>query len=322
MKTVFLGSGQFGIDSLNALLGSSHSPLLVIAQPPRPAGRARKTRPTPAACWAKENSVACIEPENVNKPEIVEKIAQLEPDVIVVAAFGQKIGNEIIALPPKGTINIHASLLPKYRGAAPINWAIINGEHETGISIITVVEKMDAGEVLAQAQTSIGPFDTAGRLHDRLAALASPLLLETLDEIAAGTATYTPQDHSGATVAPKLKKSDGLLDFGEPARALQRRIRGLWPWPGASAEYVSNTTGKSQRVAIAMAEVVESSNPAHVPSGTLDGNLNVICGKDALKITKIKPAGGTVMDFEAFVNGRATQPGDAFAGIVDRTKND
>jgi methionyl-tRNA formyltransferase len=312
MRIVYLGSGEFGLPCLNALAQSSHSLDFVVTQPPRQAGRGRKPTPTPVADWAKTHSVPFIETENVNAPEMLRKIAGYKPDLIVVAAFGQKIGNELIKLPPKGTINVHASLLPKYRGAAPINWAIIGGETETGICIITVAEKMDAGEILGRVATNIAPDETADRLHDRLACMAAPLLLETLGKIANGTAIYTKQDHSKATLAPKLKKSDGFLDFAEPADVLQRKIRGFWPWPGASAIYVSQKTGKSLRAALAMAQVVKASNPAHLSPGTLDENLNVICGEDALKIIRIKPDGSGLMDFKDFINGRQTRPSDRF----------
>jgi methionyl-tRNA formyltransferase len=315
MRIAYLGSGEFGIQCLNALVQSSHSLDFIVTQPPRQAGRGRKPTPTPVADWAKAHSVPFIETGNVNAPEMPQKIASYKPDLIVVVAFGQKIGNELIKLPPKGTINVHASLLPKYRGAAPINWAIINGETETGICIITVAEKMDAGEILGRVATDIAPDETAGELHDRLAKLAAPLLLEMLDKIANGTVTYTKQDHSKATLAPKLKKSDGFLDFAEPAGILQRKIRGLWPWPGASATYVSQKTGRSLRATFAMAEVVKTSNPAHLPPGTLDENLNVICAEDALNIVKIRPDGSAIMDFKDFVNGRQTRPGDRFTEI-------
>jgi len=147
MNIVYLGSGEFGIECLNALADSSHSLAFIVTQPPHPAGRGRKPRPTPVARWADTNSIPFIETDNINTPQIIDKIAALQPDLIIVIAFGQKIGSKIINLPPKGTINVHASLLPKYRGAAPINWAIINGETETGISIITLAEEMDAGTI-------------------------------------------------------------------------------------------------------------------------------------------------------------------------------
>jgi len=242
-------------------------------------------------------------------------VAHYGPDLIVVIAFGRKIGNELINLPPKGAINVHASLLPKYRGAAPINRAIINGEKQTGISIITLAEKMDAGSILSYEKTDILENETAGELHDRLAQMAAPLLLKTIDKIADGSIVYTEQDHAKATLAPKLKKSDGFLDFNDSASSLRRKILGLWPWPGASATYTSNKTNKSIRTTIAMAEVVQTSNPTGLPPGTLDENLNIICGEDALKIIKIKPNDSRLMDFKDFVNGRQTRPGDSFMKI-------
>ncbi len=319
MNIVYLGSGEFGVECLNALERSNHSLQFIVTQSPHPAGRGRKPSPTPAARWATTHSIPFVETDNVNTPQMIEKIADYKPDLIVVIAFGQKIGNELINLPSKGAINAHASLLPKYRGAAPINWAIINGETKTGISIITLAEKMDAGSILAQSQTDIRPDETAGQLHDRLAQMSAPLLLKTIEQIADGSIIYTGQDHSEATVAPKLKKSDGFIDFNESANALARKIRGFWPWPGASATYLSKKTNKSIRVTIAMAEVrAVREPPLHAPTlppGILDENLNVICGTCALKIKKIKPAGSPLMDFKDFVNGRQTQPGDLFMKI-------
>jgi len=315
MKIVFLGSGEFGIRCLDSLILSNHNLRFIVTQPPHLAGRGRKPSPTPVARWTDDHSIAFVETDNVNTPQSIARIAEYEPDLILVIAFGQKVGNELIDMPPKGAINVHASLLPKLRGAAPINWAIINGEVQTGISIITLVDKMDAGKVLAQSRTKIAPDETAGDLHDRLAEMAAPLLLKTLDQIEAGTASYTEQDHSKATLASKLKKSDGFLDFKEPAELLERKIRGFWPWPGASATYVSKGTNKSTRVTIAAAEVVDASNPAGLAVGELDGDLNLICGVGALRITKIKPAASGLMDFADFVNGRRTQPGDMFVKI-------
>jgi methionyl-tRNA formyltransferase len=322
MRIVYLGSGEFGIECLNALAQSSHSLDFIITQPPRQAGRGRKPTPTSVAVWAQAHSISFIETDDVNTPQMLQKIAGHKPDLIVVVAFGQKIGNELIKLPlcflakaRTGAINVHASLLPKYRGAAPINWAIINGETETGISIITLAEKMDAGLILGLAKTEILADEAAGQLHDRLACMAAPLLLETLDKIADGTVIYTKQDDSAATLAPKLKKSDGFLDFNNSADVLQRKILGLWPWPGAAAIYVSQKTTKSLRVTIAMACVVKTSNATHLQPGTLDENLNVVCGENALKITKIKPDGSSLMEFKDFVNGRQTRPGDRLVEI-------
>ena len=315
MKIVYLGSGEFGIECLNALAGSAHELVFIVTQPPQPAGRGRKECPTPVSRWANTHLIPFIETGNVNTPEFIEQISNCKPDLIIVIAFGQKVGAELIDLPPKGAINVHASLLPKYRGAAPINWAIINGEAKTGNSIITLADKMDAGQILAQNETEIAPDDTAGFLHDRLGQLAARLLFETVDKITGGTAVYSEQDHSRATCAHKLRKADGFLDFAEPAKILASRIRGFWPWPGASANYISKKTNKTSRVTIAMAEVVISSNPAGLPAGTLDENLNIICGENTLKVTRIKPGGSALMDFKCFTNGRQTQPGDMFTKI-------
>jgi len=314
MRLVYIGSGDFGIDSLDALAETENSLELVVTGVSRPAGRGRKPRPTAAASWARRHSIGFLEVKDVNAAAIVGKIAACRPDLIVVIAFGQKISNELINLPPKGMINVHASLLPKYRGAAPVNWPIINGDRRTGVTIITLAEKMDTGSMVGQVETEIGAEETAGELHDRLATMAAPLLVETIRKIADGSAVYTGQDHSQATLAKKLKKSDGFLDFDDSAESLARKIRGFWPWPGASAIYVS-TFGKCCRVTIALAEAVDRRGPSAKAPGTLDENLNIICGTGVLKIKKIKPAGGALMEFRDFVNGRQSQPGDLFMKI-------
>ncbi len=315
MRIGYIGSGEFGITCLEAVVASSHELALVVTQPARRAGRGRKPASTPVARWAAGHCAPLIEAGNINAPEIAAKVGQFKPDLLLVIAFGQKISQTLLDIPPKGAINVHASLLPKYRGAAPINWAIINGEKETGISIITVAEKMDAGDILAQVKTEIGFDESAGRLHDRLAQLAAPLLMETLDKIADDKAVRACQDESKATRAPKLQKPDGYIDFSESAELLYRKILGLWPWPGASASYVSQKTNKPERVTFARADILRMPNPGELPAGTIDEDLNVICGQDKLQIMQIKPEGSRLMSFADFVNGRHTQPGDMFTKI-------
>jgi methionyl-tRNA formyltransferase len=315
MNIVYIGSGEFGLDSLQALAASDHKLALVVSQAPHKAGRGQMLRPTAVAAWARSNSINCLETENINEQKVADKIAEANPDLIVVIAFGQKISNQLIDLPPKGMINVHSSLLPRYRGAAPINWAIINGDQKTGISIITVVEKMDAGNILGQAELQIKENETAGQLHNRLAKLAPNLLLDTIEKIEKGTAEYTPQDDSKATKAPKLKKEDGCIDFDQIAETVKRKILGLWPWPGASAIYVSAKSTKQTRITIAMAHCIETENREQLKAGTFDDKLNVICAKNSLRITKIKPAGSKIMDFKDFVNGHRTKPGDMLIKI-------
>ncbi len=317
MNIVYLGSGQFGLPCLDAIIQSSHKISLVITQPAQPAGRGRKEKPTPVAEWAAQNNITAIEAPDVNLPEIIDKIKSCKPDLLVVIAFGQKISKEVTDIALKGAINVHASLLPEYRGAAPINWAIINGDSETGISIITVAERMDAGDILAQCRTEIDGEESAGELHDRLAKLAAPLLVTTIDRIAAGTAKYAKQDDSKATRAPKLQKADGFLDFAEPAESLHSKILGLWPWPGVSAIYKSQKSDRAERVIFVKADILRMDNPPNLPPGTIDENLNVVCGKDRLQIMQLKPENSRLMRFADFVNGRRVSPGDRFVKITD-----
>lgn len=317
MRIVYIGSGEFGIASLKALLGSRHRLKCLVTRSAKPAGRGQRARPTPVALWALEYSIPHVETADINAPQLVAQIAEYKPELIVVIAFGRMIGREVVELAPHGAINVHASLLPKYRGAAPINWAIVNGERRTGISIITVAEKMDAGDILSQLTTEIEPQETAGRLHDRLAELAAPLLIETIDKIEAGKADYSPQDDSKVTFAPKLKKSDGFVNFSEPADLLRRKILGFWSWPGAAARYVSKKTARTEEVTFASAVLVATANPGHLKPGTIDENLNVVCGKGRLQIMQIKPQGSRLMSFADFVNGRATSPGDRFESLGD-----
>jgi methionyl-tRNA formyltransferase len=315
MRILFFGSGAFGIPSLQAINDSGNELIRIFTQPAHPAGRGRTLKPTAVALWAQQNNIPCTETDEINSPEMIQKIASCSADLLVVIAFGQKISPDVINLFEKGAINVHASLLPKYRGAAPINWALINNEPRTGVSIITLADRMDAGLILDQSQITINPDDDAQILHDKLALSASPILLDTISKIAASKAAYTQQDESQVTYAHKLKKSDGFIDWSQPAEAIKNKIKGVWPWPGAQTDYVSAKTSKCVRVTIAKADVVKNPDTANTTFGLFDESLNVICGSDALKILRIKPAGSPLMDFRDFVNGRKTVPGDLLLNI-------
>jgi methionyl-tRNA formyltransferase len=316
MKIIYCGCGRFGIESLNALKASNHQLLHIITHPEKQAGRGRKLRANDVEQWAQQNDVPFTAMEDMNGSEGVQLIKKLSPDLLVVIAFGQKISPEIINIPSKGAINIHGSLLPQYRGAAPINWAIINGETETGVSIITLAEKMDAGEVLAQAKLKIAPDDTADTVHNALSRLAAPLLLETIDKIASAAVVYAKQDGSKATKAPKLKKSDGVIDFASSAQQIHNKVRGLFPWPGVVACFVSAQSGKKYPVTIARTQVV-SPTGRNEKIGVVDEDLNVLCGIGSLKILELKPHAGKLMDFKSFLNGRGSGQGDFFVPFED-----
>jgi methionyl-tRNA formyltransferase len=315
MRIVYCGSGEFGVPSLDALTTASREIAHIFTQPAHPAGRGRHERPTPVATWAMEHRIPYSEVADINNPEIIEQVRRLRPDLLVVIAFGQKLCNELIGIPAYGAVNVHASLLPKYRGAAPINWAIIEGQAKTGVSIITLASTMDGGEILGQKTTAIGIDETAGELHDRLAKLAVPVLTKVMEELKAGTAVRRAQNVARVSRAPKLKKADGYIDWQQSADKLRNKIRGLWPWPGAQSVYVSRRTGKCARVAIAKAELAEPSGDHTLVPGLIDENLNVVCGDGALRIVQLKPAGGHLMDFQSFVNGRGTERGDLFMPI-------
>jgi methionyl-tRNA formyltransferase len=315
MRIVYCGSGEFGLPCLDAIAAScSHQIIHIFTQPAHPAGRGKKLRPTPVAAWGEFMQIPVTQCVDINDIGAIEQIRGLEPDLMVVIAFGQKLSQMLIAIPAKGAINVHASLLPKYRGAAPINWAIIEGETETGVSMITLAETMDAGLILAQGSTAIGQLETASELHDRLAKLAAPILLETIDGIEAGNAQYRPQDPTLVSRAPKLKKADAFLDWNESAQNICNKIRGFWAWPEAQSYYVSKKSGKCERVIFALCRAVEKIDTNAAP-GTFDENLHIVCADGAIEILKIKPAGSSLMDFKSFVNGRSCRPGDYFMPI-------
>jgi methionyl-tRNA formyltransferase len=320
MRIVFLGSGHFGLPCLDALQTSRHSIEFIVTQPPNPAGRGRCPSPTPVADWAERHLVPYRATPNINTPEHRDVIRRHRPDLLVVIAFGQKIGADLIQLPPHQAVNVHASALPRWRGAAPINWSIIAGDKVTGVTVITLADKIDAGKMLGVSKVMIEAGETAGELHDRLARIAAPLLLKTLDALEMGQARFTEQTEAEVTFARKLKKQDGYLDFHDSAELLDRKIRGFWPWPGASALSLSHETGKQVRVVFAECAVEPWDNRQDLPVGTLNENLNIVCGQDVLRILRLKPAGSPLMDFTDFINGRHTRPGDMFLPIDPAAK--
>jgi methionyl-tRNA formyltransferase len=316
MRIVVLASGAFAEPTVRWLAHSGHEIGLVITQPARGSGRGRRATPTPVKVLAEELGLPIAEVENVNTPESIARIRELSPRVMLVIAFGQKLGSDLLGAAPGGAINLHASLLPKYRGAAPINWAIARGESQTGCTVFRIVNKMDAGPIFAQDATDIHPEETAGELHDRLADLGvqtvqAALAMFELDENAVGI----PQDESLVSQAPKLKKSDGHINFAHPARDIFNRIRGMTPWPGATANFVS-ASGRREPVTIVRSLIASqtraSIGESALAPGTLDAEMQIVTADGLLEITDIQPASGRIMSWADFVNGRHVRPGDRF----------
>ncbi|MHC5004341.1 MAG: methionyl-tRNA formyltransferase [Planctomycetota bacterium] len=299
MRIVFLGSGAFGLPTLEAL-HAEHEIVLVISQPDRPAGRGRRPAPTPVAAFAADAGLPCERPEDPNAPPAPDLIAAARPDALVVIAYGHKLGPKLLA--DRFAVNLHASLLPAYRGAAPINWAIIRGERETGVSVITLAETMDAGLVLGRRTTAIGPGETAGELHDRLAALGPEVVLEVLAAHAAGTLRGEPQDPAGVTWARRLRKSDGTVHFDQPAAAVRARIHGLTPWPGCRVELAG------QPLRVNRVEVVDEA-PTGLAPGEVGADGLVACRPGAVRLLEVQPAGGRVMPYEQYERGHPMADG-------------
>ncbi|MBN1490402.1 MAG: methionyl-tRNA formyltransferase [Phycisphaerae bacterium] len=317
MRIVYFGSGEFAVPTLRALANTAHDVVAVITQPSRPSGRGRKLTPTPTAEWGAKLELPVIEAQNVNDPELVNRIRGLAARLGVVVAFGQKLGRELITSMRCGCVNVHASLLPKYRGAAPINWAILNGELKTGVTVFRLTDRIDAGEILVQRQTMICEDETAGELHDRLARIGPDAIKAALEMFEQDDEPRGyEQDATEVSVAPKLTKESGLLDFRYPATVLVRQVRAMSPWPGARGLFCSASGSHREEVTFVGVRAVE--RPGEVVNrapGTLTDLYEVVTGQGTLELHVVKPAGGRAMAWQDFVNGRHVQPEDRFETI-------
>ena len=316
MRVAFFGSGVLAVPALARVATSSHELVGVVTQPARPAGRGGKLRQTPIHEYAGANDMDVVECADVNTPEAVEQIAGLTPDVICVVDFGQMIRQAMRAAAPLGAFNVHASLLPLLRGAAPVNWAIIEGHTHTGVTTFDLVDAMDAGGIYVQRWTEIHPHETAAELKDRLAELGAQAACETLDRLAGGDTDPIEQDHSKHTLAPKMTKADGVIDFAASAATVCGRILGTWPWPGGQA-VLRRAEGKDVPVVIARAEGVPAETIGGETPGAFDEDLLVQTNSGRVRILEIKPAGKKLMAFDAFVNGYRIAPGDRFLTADD-----
>ncbi|RJQ52363.1 MAG: methionyl-tRNA formyltransferase [Nitrospiraceae bacterium] len=305
MNIVFFGTPEFAVPPLGTLLNSEHKVLAVITQPDRPGGRGRHVSACPVKVEAGKAGLKIFQPLKVRDAGFIAELKRIAPDAIVVAAYGQILPSAIIRLPELGCINIHASLLPKYRGAAPINWAIINGEKKTGITTMLMDEGMDTGAVLLQEETEIAPDDTAGALSHRLSETGASLLIRTLEGIENGSVRPVPQS-DGATYAPLLKKTDGFIQWGKSASDVSNLIRGMNPWPGAYGFL------EGERVNILKAEPVEGNGEPGIIYRVSKEELAAGTGKGLLSVLEIQPAGKPVMTIRAFLQGRRIKEGMRF----------
>jgi methionyl-tRNA formyltransferase len=321
MRLVFCGTPQFAVPSLKRLLGNSDFDLLaVITQPDRPRGRGHEVSFSPVKQVALASQLPVHQPEKIRSPQVQQLIEKLSPDFIVIIAYGQIIPARLLPIPKYGWINLHASLLPKYRGAAPINWAIVNGETKTGLTTMRIDAGMDTGEILRQHELEIGPAETAPELAARMSEAGAPLMEETLRGLAAGKIIPRQQNHAEATLAPILKKEDGRIDWHRPAQEIYNRMRGLAPWPGAYTTFRNQTC---HLLAEPVSDVAAGGiypdpvgSPTSLAPATLFAQKNalfVFCGgATVLQIQSVKLEGRKQVSASEFAIGARLKPGERF----------
>lgn len=311
MRIVFMGTPDFAVGSLKALCESGkHEILAVVTQPDRPKGRGNKLLQTPVKEYALAQGLTVYQPQKVKTPEFVELLHELQPELIVVAAFGQFLSKEILELPKYGCINVHASLLPKYRGAAPIQYAIIKGEKESGVTIMQMDIGMDTGAMLDKVVVSIAENTTMGELHDALREQGAALLLQVIDKIAAGTAVAEPQDDAQATYATLLDRSMEHIDWSKTAQEVHNLIRGFNPAPST---FTKLPNGKSLKIWGSKMTDKSSAAAAGTVIATGKHSFFVACGEGVLEITEVQPESKKRMPAQVFLNGRGVQEGDLLA---------
>ncbi len=300
MKILFMGTPDFAVPSLDALAAAGHQLVGAFSQPDKPKNRGMKLQPTPVKVCAERLGVPVFQPTKLRDGTALETIRQLDPDLIVVAAYGRILPQEILDYPRLGCINVHSSLLPKYRGAAPIHWAILNGEKETGVTIMHMALALDAGDIIRQRATPIDPDETVEDLHDRLAQLGAELLVETVAQLADGTATRTPQEESQVTLAPMLSRALSPMDWTRPARALHDQVRGLIPWPAAVTELGGV---RCKILATTVLDETTGKAPGSVVAADKTG-LKLACGDGrVLRIDRLQADGGKRLAAADYLRG-------------------
>ena len=305
MKLVFFGTPEFAVLPLQTLLSSNHEILAVVTQPDRQSGRGRHMKPSPVKLEAQKAGIRILQPQSVKDENFISELKSFNPSAIVLVAYGQILPAAIIDLPKRGCINIHASLLPSYRGAAPVNWAIINGEKKTGITIMLMDEGMDTGPVLLQDEIEIRESDTTGTLYLKLSEIGADLLISLLNDLEGGN--VTPYAQTGeVSYAPVLKKTDGLLNWSRSAKDICNFIRGMNPWPGAYS-YI-----EGERIKLLSARPTDDNGPEGVIKKISKDELIVSAGNGAVSILELQPSGKPAMPIRAFLQGRKLKEGRRF----------
>ena len=303
MRVVFMGTPDFAVTALSSIAGAGHEILAVYTQPDKAKGRSGKLQPPPVKVRAEELGIPVFQPEKLRDEDQVAALRALQPEIIVVAAYGQILPESILAIPPLGCINIHASLLPKYRGAAPIERCILEGEEKTGVTTMYMAKGLDTGDMIEQSETKILPTDTGETLTNRLAEMGGQLILSTMEKLSAGTAVRTPQKEEESSYAKMLDKSLGCMDFHKTAAELERAVRALDPWPSA----FTSIDGKN--VKIYGAEVTEETGTPGTIIDVTKKSFTIACGEGALRILRLQPEGKKPMDTAAFLNGKKLEKG-------------
>ena len=304
MRILFMGTPDFAVPSLEALVAAGHEVVGVFSQPDKPKNRGMKLQPTPVKCCAQAHGLAVFQPTKLRDGTALETIVQLAPDLIVVAAYGRILPQEILSYPRLGCINVHSSLLPKYRGSAPVQWAVLNGDAETGVSIMQMDEGLDTGDVLCCEKIAIDPEETSGQLFDRVTAVGARVLCEVVPAIAAGTLKPQPQDHENACLAPMLNKEMAEFRLTESAAHIHNWVRGMNPWPGA---WFVTSGGKKLKVMECRAVEAHGEAPGTVLATK---PLTVACGEGAVQLLNVVPEGKKPMDGTAFAAGQRLKTGD------------
>lgn len=303
LRIVFMGTADLACASLGALCRErSFAVVAVVSQPDKPKGRDLKLQPTPVKQLALAEGLPVLQPRRARDEEFIAAVRALQPDLMVVAAYGQILPQALLDVPRLGCLNVHTSLLPKYRGAAPIQWAILDGEPETGVTIMKMDAGLDTGPMLSTVRTTIVPEDNAQTLHDRLALLGGELLVKTIPDYAAGRIVPTPQPAEGASYARKISKEDGLIDWAQPAPVLWNRVRGFTPWPGAYTHLKTDGAARLLKLWHAEVEPTLSGQPGEILRADKNGVV-VACGEQALRVTQLQREGGRRLGAQEFLAG-------------------